>query len=208
MLNANDEPVPGAGIPDRGRACASTKIQDLIEQYQTNPDNVPDLALDSFPSIAQNFAGPQVGESLWREGGDEGHRKASILDDSRRVFHDSRRPPVCGAFGVLRHWKAPPMWCRQESNGTRRESARVDGLKILRHAKPPALGMPLESFGIGRRRRCGVVKSRMGRGRKTKKLQLQKVSVFWSERWDLNPRPLGPEPSAIPDFATLRRENE
>ena len=29
-------------------------------------------------------------------------------------------------------------------------------------------------------------------------------SVFWSERRDSNPGPLGPEPSAIPNFATSR----
>ncbi len=26
----------------------------------------------------------------------------------------------------------------------------------------------------------------------------------WSERWDSNPRPLGPEPSALPSCATSR----
>src|SRR5580658_6456310 len=26
----------------------------------------------------------------------------------------------------------------------------------------------------------------------------------WSGRWDLNPRPLGPEPSALPSYATPR----
>ena len=32
-------------------------------------------------------------------------------------------------------------------------------------------------------------------------------SVFWSECRDSNPRPLGPEPSAIPNFATPRKPN-
>ena len=28
----------------------------------------------------------------------------------------------------------------------------------------------------------------------------------WSGRWDLNPRPLGPEPSALPSYATPRHD--
>ena len=36
---------------------------------------------------------------------------------------------------------------------------------------------------------------------------IQIVSASWSEWRDLNPRPLGPEPSAIPSFATPGRKN-
>ena len=37
-----------------------------------------------------------------------------------------------------------------------------------------------------------------------KKQESTKDSCFWSECRDSNPRPLGPEPSAIPNFATPR----
>ena len=30
----------------------------------------------------------------------------------------------------------------------------------------------------------------------------------WSERWDSNPRPLGPEPSALPSCATSRIKSQ
>ena len=36
------------------------------------------------------------------------------------------------------------------------------------------------------------------------KTALSTVIIFWSERWDSNPRPLGPEPSALPSCATSR----
>lgn len=35
-------------------------------------------------------------------------------------------------------------------------------------------------------------------------LEFQQRSEKWSGRWDLNPRPLGPEPSALPSYATPR----
>ncbi len=40
--------------------------------------------------------------------------------------------------------------------------------------------------------------------RNKKELSLDS-SLFWSERRDLNPRPLHPQYSALPDCATLRR---
>ena len=40
--------------------------------------------------------------------------------------------------------------------------------------------------------------------KKRRRLFSQPSSFFWSRRRDLNPRPLGPEPSALPNCATPR----
>ncbi len=51
--------------------------------------------------------------------------------------------------------------------------------------------------------RTSTLKSR--RNTFNKKQTGKFLSVFWSRRRDLNPRPLGPEPSALPNCATPRQ---
>ena len=48
----------------------------------------------------------------------------------------------------------------------------------------------------------GIEKAETAWSTRLSAFDIQIVSAFWSEWRDLNPRPLGPEPSAIPSFAT------
>ena len=49
-----------------------------------------------------------------------------------------------------------------------------------------------------------TLKSRRKKTSSKKQTDEKRLSVFWSRRRDLNPRPLGPEPSALPNCATPR----
>ena len=40
-----------------------------------------------------------------------------------------------------------------------------------------------------------------------KPLKSERLTSIWPERWDLNPRPLAPEASALPSCATSRFPN-
>ena len=170
------------------------------------PDNRKSLIYGAFP-VCRNYT-----------------VRAHILDagNSKRHRPENGRGDPRSRLGRILTGRVHPCHGRYEKR-SRTENQRLHGKRGMKKAKKtapavgnapiggefslPALSAPNSRLGhvwVRRKSHRILHRKKFGICRKIR-LKSKGFNRIWSECRDSNPRPLGPEPSAIPNFATPRQ---
>ena len=121
----------------------------------------------------------------------------------RNIYAHDREPGGVGCPGQSGNRRRKGPTGRGEASRIRANKSRTSGQTLEARLFPVCSGAVVKR-GNGRKRESKKTTFKAKFQLKIKKnpSKSNDFDGFWSEWRDLNPRPLGPEPSAIPSFAT------